>query len=146
MTVRFEPYRSERVSIVLQNPAPGIYVSRVSGHMDIAGARYLIDGFERVAAVCRPVEAFHDWRGMEGYDVEARELLVRWSASHRADVMRVHILLRSKLVAMAVAVARIKLPYLEAYTDEKAFLDRKQEAIWKKLGSGAGKDTSKSAQ
>lgn len=137
MTIRFEPFRSDHVSIVLQNPAPGILASRVSGHLDLAGAKCLMAAFDQVAASHRPVEVFHDWRGVEGYDSDAREIYTRWSAAHRGDVVRVHILFRSKLVAMAVSVARIKLPYLEAYTNEKVFLDQKQAAIWKKLGTSS---------
>ncbi|MCX7808851.1 MAG: hypothetical protein N2515_09595, partial [Deltaproteobacteria bacterium] len=105
----------------------------VQGHADLALAKHLMEAFDRVAADWSPVESFHDWQGVQSYDSEARDAYIQWAQGHRPKVLRVHILTGSKLVAMAVAVAKLKLDYLEPYTDQKAFEERKFEAIWRRL-------------
>ena len=111
--VKLDSHQGNRHEIWANSPARGILHTRVSGHLDLDAVRHLMRCFDLVAADLTPVEAFHDWRGIEGYDTAAREAYARWSMAHRSQVFRVNILLQSRLVAMAVSVARLKLDYLE---------------------------------
>lgn len=136
MPVKLDPLQTSRFEIWANCPARGILHTRVSGHMDLSSVRHLMRCFDQVASECSPVEAFHDWRGVTGYDSPAREAYAAWSLAHRPRVLRVNILLRSKLLAMAVSVARLKLDYLDPFTDEAAFEKVRQAAVWRQMRSG----------
>jgi len=114
-------------------PAPGVLHSRARGHMDRRCARHLMRCFDLVAAERAPVEAFHDWREVSGYDSDAREEYTAWAQKHRSEVKLVHILLRSKMLAMAVAVARLKLDYMMPYTDPAPFEQSRLLAVRRQL-------------
>lgn len=133
MPVKLEPLRTDRFEVWANCPAKGILHTKVSGHINLDGVRHLMRCFDLVAAECSPAEAFHDWRDMTGYDAAAREAYTTWSAKHRSQVFRVNILLRSKIVAMAVSVARIKLDYLDPFTDDIAFEKVRQAAVWRQM-------------
>lgn len=133
MPVKLEAIQTERFEVWASCPAKGILHTRVSGHMDLPGVRHLMRCFDLVAAEHAPVEAFHDWRGVTSYEPAAREAYASWSMAHRPQVLRVNILLRSKLLAMAVSVARLKLDYLDPFTDEAAFEKARQAAVWRQL-------------
>lgn len=136
MPVKLDAHQGSRHEIWANSPARGILCTRVSGHLGMDAVSHLMRCFDLVAADLTPVEAFHDWRRIEGYDTAAREAYARWSMAHRPQVLRVNILLQSRLVAMAVSVARLKLDYLEPFTSEAAFEQARQAAVWRQMKAG----------
>ncbi|MCX7808849.1 MAG: hypothetical protein N2515_09585, partial [Deltaproteobacteria bacterium] len=112
----FEPFQGARATAKAYSPAPGILCTWVSGHADLQLVGYLIQQFERVANQLSPVETFHDWRGLRGYDQEAREAYSRWAEKNRKHFLKAHILVESPLVSMALSVARLKFDHLVPYT------------------------------
>jgi hypothetical protein len=114
--------RSERWELRATNPAPHTLLSRVSGQVDLEAVRHLMRAFDQVAASQGVVDAFHDWELVDGYTSEAREAYVRWSSGHPEKVSSVHILVRSRMVSMAISVGNLVVGgFLQPYSDRKAF-------------------------
>jgi hypothetical protein len=105
----------------LENPATAVIHTRVGGHADLECVKEFWDYFEKVAATQSPIENFHDWADVEGYDPEVRQRYMQWSRTHRAEIHGAHILVRSRLVVMGVTVANLALGYLTAYNDRARF-------------------------
>lgn len=101
-------WRQEKWEIHVENPAPGLLLARASGMMDLESVGHLMDAFDQVAAA-HPgkVDAFHDWEEMDGYAPDARQRYITWSKSHQERLSGVNILVRSRLVHMAVAVSNV---------------------------------------
>lgn len=95
-----------RVRFVSRATAPNIVVSQITNHATLGMAeRYtsLLDG----EVLRGKLEIFHDWSGMTGYDPDARKLLTDWNVRHGTDVVQVHLLVRSKVIAMGVSVSSL---------------------------------------
>jgi hypothetical protein len=91
------------------SPAPGIVATSFVGYGSTAFAAVIK---RDVTAFCEPgtrSALFTDWYEMTGYDSAARVELTRWMATMRPRVSEFHLLVRSKLVAMGVAVANLAL-------------------------------------
>lgn len=107
-----------RVRFVSRATPPNLVVSRITDHASLAMAeRYtsLLDG----EVLRGRLEIFHDWSGMTGYDPEARKLLTEWNVRHSGDVQQVHMLVKSRVIAMGVSVSS-----LVAGRDFAAYSDR----------------------
>lgn len=137
----FEPLFKERVAqgegwrVVVDNPAPGVLTSAVSGYIQMEAASGLMGAFDAVAAAQGPVDAFHDWSAVVGYDTQTRETYTAWSKAHRAQVKSVNILVGSRLVAMGISVANLMVGgFLKATQDRDAF-KRALQGVLAKRGS-----------
>ena len=113
----------------IEHPLPGILVTRATGSMTLAAARPLMDAFDAAARAGETVHAFHDWSGITGYTPEVREAYVRWSLQGKTKRRFIAVLVRSKLVAMGISVANLKLGYLTSFTDANAFEAARERAI-----------------
>ena len=90
--------------------ASTVYVTTVSGHMDLEHASlFEAYGADRVRLSGGGLHVFHDWLTMTGYESECRQRLTRWSVKHLDAYAEVHLAVRSKIVAMGVQVANIAL-------------------------------------
>ena len=105
----------------IEHPVPGVLVTRATGSLTLPAARPLMEAFDDAARSGWTVEAFHDWSGVVGYTPEAREAYVRWSIAGKAKRRFIAVLVRSKLLAMGISVANLKLGYLSSFTDASAF-------------------------
>jgi hypothetical protein len=122
--------RSDRWELRATNPAPHTLYTRVSGRTDLAAVQLLMQAFDRVATAQGVVDAFHDWEQVESYTPEARETYVKWSSGHRSQVSSVHLLIRSRLIAMAISVGNLAVGgFLQSYTDRKVFEQALQATI-----------------
>lgn len=111
-------------------PARGIMHSCVRGHMDVATAEFIRDTGNEFVLHCRRMEVFHQWDSLETYDSAARKVLTDWGLDIRGNVIKVHILFRSKLVAMGVSVATVVLGnMIEAHRDPQKFALALQAAV-----------------
>jgi hypothetical protein len=109
-----------RLRFVSRLQAPNVVVSRVTGHATVGLAqRYtsLLEG-EILRA---PVEIFHDWSNVVGYDTDARRHLNDFNAVHGASVVQAHMLVSSKIIAMGISVSS-----LLAQRDFAAYTDRRE--------------------
>ncbi|MCC6555610.1 MAG: hypothetical protein IT372_21825 [Polyangiaceae bacterium] len=102
----FEPehWKSESWEIFIFNPAPGVLYTRMIGYADLACARHAMRGFDRIAMAPGLVDAFHDWEQVTGYRTEVRQEYTAWSKGHSDRLSSIHVLLKSRIVAMGVSV------------------------------------------
>jgi hypothetical protein len=109
---------------------PGIFVTRLEGHMDLALTEHLIESGDTVISRYGSLTGFHDWQRAETYEARARLRLTSWGVEIRKHVVRVHILTGSKLVKMGVSVASIVLVnMLVGYDDRAQFENALREAV-----------------
>jgi hypothetical protein len=115
-------HSSESLLIAIGRPAPWVFLSRVKGHLDVAGAR-VIDQAVRVqtAAEKRYMLLLNDWSGMTDYDGAARVLLTDLARAVLPACDAVHILISSERVAFGVRAANLVLHRLTAHTKPQTF-------------------------
>lgn len=82
-------------------------MTRIDGHADLAVARFYIARAQREMLTERRLRVFHDWSGLTGYDPDAREALREFGAANDDTRVRVHLLVRSKIVSMAIQTASL---------------------------------------
>jgi hypothetical protein len=115
-------FETPRGRLTVASPAPGVLQTIATGHVDVAMADRIIAAGERVLAESKPLFGFHDWEGLTGYETECRKRLTEWGMRIRADVGAVHVLVRSRLVAMGVSVASLALQgMIVPYTERPPF-------------------------
>ncbi|HEX7601282.1 MAG TPA: hypothetical protein VF316_06735 [Polyangiaceae bacterium] len=101
--------------------SPEVVLQRATGQADLAHAQAIattlqaaIDGGARIAI-------FDDFSALEGYTSEARIELTTWTRASLPKIASIHILVKSKIVSMGVAVANIALRNVNSYTDRAPF-------------------------
>lgn len=115
-------HSSESLLVAVGRPAPWIFLSRVKGHLDLAGAR-VIDRAVRAqtAAEKRYMVLLNDWSGMTDYEGSARVLLTDLARAVLPACDAVHILIFSQRVAFGVRAANLVLHRLTAHTKLQTF-------------------------
>jgi len=84
-------------------------VTQVAGVLTDEGARAMDVGVRRIASEgCRFV-ACHDWEEMTDYSFAARLLLTRSATDTMRFIDAIHILMRSRVVALGVRAANVVL-------------------------------------
>ena len=101
---------------------------RITGHLDLEITPHLMRPIDRVMHSGLRVVVFHDWGEVESYESKVRTQLTEWALKNRQQIEAVHVLQRSRMVAMAVSVANLALGgMLNSYMDrarfEKAFIE-----------------------
>jgi hypothetical protein len=117
-----ENWKTPTWELVMTCPVQGVFCTRVSGHADLDCALHLMRAFDRIAAITLgALDAFHDWEAVTGYESIVRQELARWSEVHE-KAGEVHVLVRSRLVAMGVSVANVALGgMIQVYSDRAKF-------------------------
>jgi hypothetical protein len=97
--------KSARGSLQMYRPAPGMLVTRATGHMDVV----LAEGWVRCTAPLWregvKVTVFNEWERMSGYESASRKLLTDWVIEHRELFEGAWFCTGSRLVAMGVAAS-----------------------------------------
>lgn len=97
-----------RGSIAYWELAPRVYVTDVRGFMTREMAQLIIERAEPLYTRAGRVYGFHNWLRMDNYESVCRVELTAWVMGHR-EQSSLHIGLRSRMVAMGVAVANLAL-------------------------------------
>jgi hypothetical protein len=125
-------FKMPRGTVTWWSPARAIICSRVEGHMGNPAPEILINAFIRVRDM-NPgvrVKTFHDWQKVTGYDSDARQRYVELSKPLMGDAESIDALVQSRLLAMAIEVARIALGSALRGTADRAEYERRvQEAL-----------------
>jgi hypothetical protein len=112
-------------------PVPGIVVTRASGVGSLGTIKYYTAKMDRLLMSGQQHRVFHHWREIASIDPAARSHLRGWAQERGALLSDAHYLLRSKVLAMAVAVAAMALRRtLVAYSDEDKFVAVLDRAIY----------------
>jgi hypothetical protein len=98
---------SPRGSFGLSAEAPGIYLATFHGHCDIALGEASIEELTRILPARGKALIFTDCEQMTGYDSEVRVRYTEWAKRYQDRIGPGQILLRSKIVAMAVSVVAL---------------------------------------
>lgn len=115
-------YSSGPLVVAIGRPAPWVFLSRVQGHLDAAGARVIADAVRhQMAAEKRYMVILNDWSEMSDYDGAARVLLTDLAREVLPASEAVHILLTSQRVAFGVRAANLILRRITAHLKMDTF-------------------------
>ncbi|HEV8247873.1 MAG TPA: hypothetical protein VGP93_18995, partial [Polyangiaceae bacterium] len=78
---------------------------RIMGLGEAGFAQPILDECERLGAGGRPIHLFGDLGRLDKYESQLRLQTTDYFRAHRAALAGIHVLVRSRLVAMGVAVA-----------------------------------------
>jgi len=117
-----ENWKTDAWELYMTSPAYGVFFTRASGYADLDCALHVMRAYDRLASyTLGDVDVFHDWEGVTGYESVVRQELVRWS-QEQTKSGEVHILVKSRIVAMGVSVANVALGgELKVYSDRQKF-------------------------
>lgn len=102
-------------------PTPTIIVTVFKGVLSTQCATKMDEILRRIVSDGKMRENFHDWEGMTDYDGQARITLTNTSLALRPTSEHVHLLVRSRAVAMGVKVASAILTHLTSHLDRASF-------------------------
>ena len=77
---------------------PQVLRTRIVGHFDAGTARELLEVLDAWSAKRTHLTAFHDCSGLVDYDVDAREIVMRWSRANLTGFDAVHLLVESRVI------------------------------------------------
>ena len=126
-------YASGAGRVVIRWPAEHVIVYVESGFLSAPFADVINEVLDEfVAKAQRPIHVFVDGWDLEGYDSEIRVGASRWLEKNRDRVAKQHMLVRSRLTRMGLAVASLMLGgLLQGYTDRNTF----EAALRETMGS-----------
>lgn len=90
-------------------PRPHVIYVRQRGHLDEDVARAMARVCERAIAGGRRLSGFVDALDVGGYTPEHRRVMTAWIQQALPHIDGMHVLTRSKLVAMGISVANLAL-------------------------------------
>jgi len=96
--------------VVVVQRTPQYLRTRITGHFDVRAARALITVLDDWSRNRTHLTAFHDCAGVVDYDVEARELVMRWSGANVAGFDAVHLLVENRIIDLLLKVIGAVLP------------------------------------
>lgn len=130
-------WASERAELKTWFPASSVVVVEFSGHLTASAVKRLIASVAPALACAGLIDAFNNWQDMTGYDSEARLALSEWVIETRR-FSSVNILVRSKLVAMGVAVANLAVGgTIASYTSRSSWQAALNDIVNRTRAEGA---------
>jgi hypothetical protein len=117
--------------------APGVVHQRAVGVAESDVARRLCARLDELLARYGTLELFDDWYDITGYDTESRRIVEGWTKANQAQLVRIHVLLSSKLVSMAVTVSNLVTGGVSVPYTNRAEFDRVLDAALMTRGRGS---------
>ena len=114
-------YKTDRGDARVWTPGRGLVVTQVSGQLSIAAATAVAATSRRIVANGGRLTALHDWEGMTDYESQARVILTDIGFDLHKQLEKVHILLGSRIVALAVQGASLVIPSIEVHKSRATF-------------------------
>jgi hypothetical protein len=102
-----ERWESPRGSLAISHPAPGVIVFTYHGHMTAEVVPFIERSVDRVLAAGHRPDLFIDLDDMSGFDSAYRQEVSRWGSRCFRAFGEVRFLVRSKLIAMGIAVSNL---------------------------------------
>jgi hypothetical protein len=126
--------RSSRGAFTLSTEAPRVHLATFSGHCDTALGDAAMEEFTRLLPPRGEVLIFTDCEHMIGYDTEVRVRFTEWAKRYRDRIGLGQVLLKSKIVAMAVSVVALA-------TGRPSIVQSKRSAFEKALADAVAATT-----
>ena len=104
--------------------APGVVYEVGEGHASEDIGQSLCTRLDELVVRFGKVQISDDWYGITGYDAGARRVVEGWTTKNRGSIERIHVLLSSKLVAMAVSVSNLVTGGVTTAYTKRADFDR----------------------
>lgn len=102
--------------------ARGVHTLRLAGYFDRAAAERLVAALDDILARDSHCDVFIDAEGLSGYRPEFRQRLTEWHARAKERLGTLNILVRLKMLSMAVAVASLANGRsIQTFADRKAY-------------------------
>jgi hypothetical protein len=116
-------WATPRGTLALWAATPSLVVGRVRGHLEDAFVDAMLAQGEASLRAEGKTRTYHDWEESTGYTPIARLRLTEWTLRHLGSMQEMHILVRSRLLAMGVEVARLTLGgrVLVPYVDRRLY-------------------------
>jgi hypothetical protein len=124
--------RSPRGSVAVWRPIPGVFVTRVGGHLSEEWATEVSALVRRQVAEEGHHTGFHDWYEMTDYDSRARIVLTDVTLALLAHIDGAHFLIQSRIVAFGVRAANLVIQRLTVHGAPEAF----DHAVRQRLAEG----------
>src|SRR5688572_4332279 len=102
-----EKWESPQGSLAISHPAPGVIVFTYHGHMTADVVPFIERSVDRVLAAGHRPDLFIDLDHMSGYDSDYRQEVSKWGARFYRRFGEVRFLVRSKIIAMGIAVSNL---------------------------------------
>ena len=97
------------------NPAPGVLVTQVTGVMTAGIGSSIAAASRRILTTDGHEVALHDWEDMVDYESESRVVLTELAREFKHLIEMNHILLRSRVVSLAVQAASLVVPNIKVH-------------------------------
>ena len=107
MVMTSETWESARGSLVISCPGAGVMLFTYRGYMTAAVVPFIERAVDRMLATGVQPDLFIDLERMTGYDSEYRRAISQWGARMHRRFGEVRVFVRSKLVAMGIAVSNL---------------------------------------
>ncbi len=93
--------------LAISHPAPGVIVFTYDGRVTADAVPFIEQSVNRVLSCGVVPDLFIDLERMKGYDSEYRRAISRWGAKNYLRFGEVSVFVRSRLVAMGIAVSNL---------------------------------------
>jgi hypothetical protein len=111
-----EVFRSPRGEGWIWHPARGVLVTQVVGVMTVGIAAAICATSRRILATGAREIALHDWERVTDYEPQSRVLLTDIAREAADQIEMNHILLGSRIVALAVQAASLVVSNIKVHT------------------------------
>lgn len=121
-------WNSLKGSVAFQERAPGVLYFKLSGHMESDAVREIKQAVAPFVAAREQFDFFFDTAEVTGYHPKFRQLMTAWHEEVKPNTRSAAVLVTSKLVSMAIAVANLVTGgILRTFSDRRSF----EEALTK---------------
>lgn len=125
-----ERYEGPKMVAHFWVPAAGIVATRVEGHVDVGAVRFYSSRVDRMLFAGEPVRSFHDWSKITGFDPDVRPAYRGWVERRMKLLSPPHILVKSKILGMAIAATDLVLRHgIVAHSELSPFAVALESAI-----------------
>lgn len=125
-----EVWLSGRGELRIRRPCRSVILFIEKGHLDAEFAPKISTACNDAIASGAKIQIFVDCEFLDGYDPPIRTESTNWLNKHRASVLKQHMLVRSRLTRMGLAVASLALGGLiDGYSERSPFERALRKAI-----------------
>jgi hypothetical protein len=123
--------QARRGELWIWREAPRVFVFKYTGHLTVEMVPFVRETVGTLPpAGGGKVDMFVDLMDVSGYDTDYRVAITEWGKDTTPHVGTFALLLRSKLIAMGVAVSNLAVGgVMRPYTDPKAFDDALKKSV-----------------